>query len=580
MLFWIYFSLINSISIYLALQDSDSLANSCFNFNIEGSNQPISCDEASMRFRDPNGVEFLLQCIQCNLYNINILIKINCSTYYHCASFTFRNIPIFEQFLLAHSHKIPSLFPAIPILSRQVILRFRIRRYNITRITSDFIKTIFDINRPDLTIYVYLFSREPKHISPLEVEHNYISFKFHQLIIAIKCDNTYDFTHYVYVDGVFQDIPNRDQCSIDETTQYRIIPTDSTITTTTTLTSSIVIESIVTSIPLEMTTGTTPILEYITESTSTIRTRSDTTESTTKSTTKRITTRTRAQGTRKSSVKITLRRTITRAKQTRSTSTTKPSIAITSTAFVMSTGISNLITKMSSTKFDTTVIESLTNDEIISPILTTKKMEPVTTIETTDRQTHSTILVTSTFQLTTIPFLITQNMELFTTMDTTEQPFYRTTDILTSQMSTMKLKSSQIPWEITTKTRKISSNTTSKLTSMSVKRGNEPSQTSRNRIFYLTFGIPVGILCIPLIICLISSLCCRRKEQYQINDDFSLPSATISTNTHNNILDQSSLNTPSTTYTSSSLISIQHDQSELSQKSKTNYDFMFKDKDF
>jgi len=188
MLSLICFSLLIFIMISNTVQQNDLIANSCFNFEYINYNQTQFCTENWFRFRVGNTIDLNLQCIRCTITHVDIRIKYNCLKNFECATLVFDNNMIFEEFFMKYRDRIQSLFPASLQISPNPVLRIILSKYNITRITNEYINSTVNMNFPMLMIFIRFIQRLQSLVS-LTVDKHFSPIRFHQLILIVQCDN-------------------------------------------------------------------------------------------------------------------------------------------------------------------------------------------------------------------------------------------------------------------------------------------------------------------------------------------------------------------------------------------------------
>jgi hypothetical protein len=95
---------------------------------------------------------------------------------------------IFEEFFMKYRDRLQSLFPASLQISPNPVLRIILSKYNITRITNEYINSTVNMNFPMLMILIRFIQRLQSLVS-LTVDKHFSYIRFHQLILIVQYDN-------------------------------------------------------------------------------------------------------------------------------------------------------------------------------------------------------------------------------------------------------------------------------------------------------------------------------------------------------------------------------------------------------
>ncbi|CAF3610802.1 unnamed protein product, partial [Adineta steineri] len=345
------------------------------------------------------------------------------------------------------------------------------------------------------------------------------------------------------------------------------------ITTITTTTETITTSSTKT---ITITTTTLPTTEITTTASTKITTTVTTTETITTESTKEATMLTTILPTTQ---------TVTTAFTEISTTTTTilPTKAMTTSIFTLLEVISTtskgdiqdttLIEKNSLTKLDTTTDMTPGIFMSTSALPTVENISPLTmteiTPESTEKMMHnitnvSTVNMTTTHLPKTIQ-LISSTTSNKVTVKKDIIPFTIMTKLISTAIPTSKTVSDK------TEASSFSWSTSTKL-----------SQTSYNPVTYLTFGIPIILLYLPMMICLALSVYYRRKDQRLAGNKLDTLSDSASTITYSDMSSNSdqSASLSHTTDTFSLMPSTQDKNIESLNRLNINQKRMFDDTNF
>jgi len=218
MLSFTYLSLLIFIMICKSIQQNDSIANSCFTIEAERYNQTNFCNKTHIGFIVDNKT-LILRCIRCVISDIDIVIQDNCSWNYECATLVFDNNFMFEKFFVKYRHKIQGLFPSSLQRSPHPVLRIIISKYNITRITNEYINSTVNMDFPMLVIFINFIQRLQSLVS-LTVDKHFSPIGFKQLLIIVQCDYSGSFISYIIDRDNYYDKPKiSGECTEFQSTQ-------------------------------------------------------------------------------------------------------------------------------------------------------------------------------------------------------------------------------------------------------------------------------------------------------------------------------------------------------------------------